>query len=130
MSKRVAKADDKPKKALAAYAFFTQACREEALKENKKLAFAEFNKQCGEQWKVSSLILITLVNPHLVSRGFSFQVMSEKDKQRFVAMAEKDKVRYASQMKNYTPSGDGDTKQSKGKKTKAKKDPNAPKRPL
>ena len=49
--------------------------------------------------------------------------MSEKEKKTFNDMAEKDRIRYEREMKSYVPpSGDG-------KKTKKKKDPNAPKRP-
>ena len=52
--------------------------------------------------------------------------MTTKDKKRFDDLSAKDKVRYQREMANYVPSGDS----GKGKATKRKKDPNAPKRPL
>jgi hypothetical protein len=48
--------------------------------------------------------------------------MSAADKAPYEEMASKDKTRYASEMKDYKPTGDAATK------TKKKKDPNAPKR--
>ena len=57
------------------------------------------------------------------------QAMTAKDKKRFDDMAEKDKSRFEKEMSGYTPV-DGAGKGKKGKKTKAAKDPNAPKRAL
>ena len=48
--------------------------------------------------------------------------MSDKEKKAFNDMAEKDRIRYEREMKNYVPPPGT-------KKTKKKKDPNAPKRP-
>jgi hypothetical protein len=47
-------------------------------------------------------------------------------------MAATDKARYESEMKDYVPpkGSKDDAKNNKGKKAKAKKDPNAPKKPL
>lgn len=42
---------------------------------------------------------------------------------KFTKLAEEDKARYAAEMENYVP-----TEEAGGKKKKAKKDPNAPKR--
>jgi len=97
----------KPRGKTTAYAFFVQTCREELKKKNpnESVVFAEFAKKCGEKWKA----------------------MSAKDKKRFDDMAEKDKARFEKEMSTYTPAeGSG----KRGKKGKATKDPNAPKRSL
>ena len=93
----------KPKGRMSNYTFFVQMCREEHRKKhpNENVNFTEFSKKCAERWKQ----------------------MSEKEKQRFAEMAEKDKQRYDSEMASYTPP-------TEGLRKKAKKDPNAPKRPL
>lgn len=54
--------------------------------------------------------------------------MLDKEKQRFHEMAEKDKARYELEMQSYVPPKG--TVVGKGKKRKAFKDPNAPKRSL
>ena len=59
--------------------------------------------------------------------------MSDDDKVEFEEMAEEDKKRYQKEMEDYTPpSDDDDSDDGGGKKTakRAKKDPNAPKRPM
>ena len=53
-----------------------------------------------------------------------YKALSEKDMKRFVKKAEQDKVRYQEEMKHYVPMDDP----TGGKRKKAKKDPNAPKR--
>lgn len=52
--------------------------------------------------------------------------MTEKEKQRFEAMAVKDKARYQDEMADYHPAGGA----AGGKRKKAAKDPNMPKRGL
>lgn len=93
----------KPKGKMTAYAYFVQTCREEHKKKNPEIPvnFAEFSKKCGGRWKT----------------------MSAKEKGRFEDMAKQDKSRFDAEMKHYVPPKGG-----KGKK--AKKDPNAPKRPI
>lgn len=49
--------------------------------------------------------------------------MNDKEKKAFNEMADKDRIRYEREMKSYVPPA------GTGKKTKKKKDPNAPKRP-
>jgi hypothetical protein len=104
-SKRGSKSDKKPKGRMSAYTFFVQTCREEHRKKhpNENVNFTEFSKKCAERWKQ----------------------MTDKEKKRFAEMADKDKVRYDREMSTYTPANE-----TPGKKKKAKKDPNAPKRPL
>lgn len=48
--------------------------------------------------------------------------MSPKEKTKFDDLAKQDKVRYDQEMMNYNPG-------KRGRKTKSKKDPNAPRRP-
>merc|ERR1712212_151378 len=93
---------NKPRGKTSSYAYFVQTCREEHKKKHPgtSVGFAEFSKKCSERWKT----------------------MSAKEKVKFEDMAKNDKVRYDREMKTYIP--------PKGsKKTKKKKDPNAPKRP-
>ena len=54
--------------------------------------------------------------------------MSDKEKGRFHDMAKKDKTRYDTEMKGYVPPPGAP--KGRGKRTKAEKDPNAPKRAL
>ena len=58
--------------------------------------------------------------------------MSSEDRVKYEKMAATDKARYESEMKDYVPpkGSKEDAKNSKAKKPKAKKDPNAPKKPL
>lgn len=99
--------DNKPRGRMTAYAFFVQTCREEHKKKHpeEQVIFAEFSRKCAERWK-----------------------MLDKEKQRFHEMAEKDKARYELEMQSYVPPKG--TVVGKGKKRKAFKDPNAPKRSL
>ncbi|NP_001297895.1 high mobility group box 3b [Esox lucius] len=91
----------KPKGKMSAYAYFVQTCREEHKKKNPEIPvnFSEFSKKCAGRWKT----------------------MSPKEKSKFEDQANQDKARYESEMTSYGPPG------KRGKK--AKKDPNAPKRP-
>lgn len=103
-----ARADNKPRGRMTAYAFFVQTCREEHKKKHpqENVVFAAFSKKCAERWNT----------------------MSEKEKQRFHAMAEHDKRRYDLEMQNYVPPKGA--KIGRSKKRKQLKDPNAPKRSL
>ena len=61
--------------------------------------------------------------------------MSDDDKVEFEELAEQDKKRYQKEMEDYTPPSDDDDDDSddgggKKKAKRAKKDPNAPKKPL
>jgi len=53
-----------------------------------------------------------------------YKALSEKDMKKYVKKAELDKLRYQEEMKHYVPMDDP----TGGKRKKAKKDPNAPKR--
>jgi hypothetical protein len=52
-----------------------------------------------------------------------YKAMNEKEMKKFSKKAEQDKLRYQEEMKHYIP-----VEEEGGKKKKAKKDPNAPKR--
>jgi len=70
---------------------------------------AEVGKKLGEMWKA----------------------LSDAEKEPFNKMAADDKERYAKAMEGYTPpEGSDEPEPKKGKKAKAKKDPNAPKKAL
>jgi len=94
----------KPKGKMSSYAYFVQTCREEHKKKNPDVPvnFSEFSKKCSGRWKT----------------------MSAKEKSRFEDQAKLDKTRFDQEMKTYIP--------PKGapRSKKAKKDPNAPKRPI
>ena len=64
--------------------------------------------------------------------GAQWKTISDDEKAKYQAMADKDKERYNEEMKNYTPpAGTTSAGASKTpKKGKAKKDPNAPKKPM
>ncbi|XP_049865618.1 high mobility group protein DSP1-like isoform X2 [Pectinophora gossypiella] len=103
-----ARAYNKPRGRMTAYAFFVQTCREEHKKKHpeENVIFAAFSKKCAERWNT----------------------MSEKEKARFHEMAEQDKKRYDLEMQNYVPPKD--VKVGRGRKRQQVKDPNAPKRSL
>ncbi|XP_051882370.1 high mobility group protein B1-like [Pristis pectinata] len=92
----------KPRGKMSSYAFFVQTCREEHKKKHPDATvnFSEFSKKCAERWKS----------------------MTGKEKTKFEEKAKEDKLRWEKEMKNYVPP-------TGAKKTKRKKDPNAPKRP-
>lgn len=52
-----------------------------------------------------------------------YKALSEKEKKKWLKKAEQDKIRYQEAMKDYVP-----VEEEGGRKKKAKKDPNAPKR--
>lgn len=103
--KKVKKDKNAPKKARSAYTYFGNDMRETIKAENSDLSFAETNKLLGERWKA----------------------LDSDDKQKYEDMAAEDKKRYKKEMANYTPP---DASRDKKGKTKAKKDPNAPKKPM
>ena len=105
-TKKKAKKDkNAPKSARSAYMYFGNDMREKIKAENPDLTFAEINKQLGERRKA----------------------LDSDEKQQYEDMAAEDKKRYKKEMANYTPP-EG-SKDKKGK-TKAKKDPNAPKQAM
>lgn len=67
--------------------------------------------------------------------GVAWKEVGDDEKAKFEKMAEKDKARYEKEMEGYTPpsddeSGDDSDADKKPKAKKAKKDPNAPKKPM
>lgn len=52
-----ARAYNKPRGRMTAYAFFVQTCREEHKKKHpdENVVFAAFSKKCAERWNVSFL---------------------------------------------------------------------------
>jgi len=94
----------KPRGKMTAYAFFVQNCRQEHKRNypDQQVVFSEFSKKCAAKWKE----------------------LNGDQKTPFEDMAARDKLRWEEEMRHYTPP-DG----RKVKKTKRKKDPNAPKRP-
>jgi len=102
--------DNKPKGKMTAYAFFVQICRDEHKRKHpdEQVSLIEFTKKCSERWKT----------------------MTEKEKRRFNQMADADKKRYDVEMVCYG-NGPPSAPVVKGaKRTKKKKDPNAPKRSM
>ena len=112
--KRKKKDPNAPKKGLSAFIFFSNAKRAEVTAELKAVnpdmkGVAEVGKKLGEMWKA----------------------LSDAEKEPYNKQAEDDKVRYAKAMEDYTPpEDDGEPEPKKGRKPKAKKDPNAPKRSM
>lgn len=102
---------NKPKGRTSAYAFFVQGRRDFYKKKALDIKFTEFSKECSDLWKK----------------------MTDKDKREYHAKADEDKERYEEEMRNYVPPAQDNSLRGvrqRGKKTKRKKDPNAPKRPL
>lgn len=94
-----------PKKAQSAYMFFANARRGEEKAKNPELAFADLAKRLGALWKA----------------------LTPEEKKPYDEMAAKDKLRFQ-QEKDNAPEEDSDDDAPKAKR--AKKDPNAPKKPL
>jgi len=107
-----------PKKALGAWIFFTNETRPKLKKKNSDKSMTELTTMMSHLW----------------------QECSEKDKVPYQKMAEEDKVRYKEEKDKYqsqnnsqSDSGSGsdsDKEETKVKKVKKVKDPNAPKRNL
>ena len=99
-----------------AYVFFSSAKRSEIKDANPDAGFGDISKLLGKAYKD----------------------LSNTEKEPYDDMAKKDKARYKREMEDYDPpSGDSDddsdggvAKSKKPVKKKAKKDPNAPKRPM
>ena len=99
------KDQNKPKRGLTAFMYFSQERRKELKKSEPDISFGGIAKKIGGEWK---------------------KIIDSK-KSKFEKMAVKDKARYLKQMETYTPPADMDD----GKKNKKKKkDPKAPKRGL
>lgn len=96
---------NKPRGLMTGYAYFVQTCREEHKRKhpNESVVFTEFSRKCATRWKS----------------------MSDAEKKPFTDLTKADRVRYEREMKDYISMG-GDASKRKSKK---KKDPNAPKRP-
>jgi len=110
-TKKKKKDPNAPKNPKSSYMYFSSAKRDEIKAANPDATFGQIGKLLGEEWKK----------------------MSDDDKVEFEEMAEEDKKRYQKEMEDYTPpSDDDDSDDGGGKKTakRAKKDPNAPKRPM
>ncbi|OEU20514.1 SSrecog-domain-containing protein, partial [Fragilariopsis cylindrus CCMP1102] len=114
ISKKKAKKDpNKPKQALSAYMVYSNLNRERVKKENPSAKFGDMAKLIAADYKKLSGDELADVEKRVI----------------------KEKERYAREMKDYIPSAgfgeDGVEKgATSGKKTKKKKDPNAPKRAM
>eukprot|EP00613_Pedinella_sp_CCMP2098_P071977 CAMPEP_0171913252 /NCGR_PEP_ID=MMETSP0993-20121228/11615_1 /TAXON_ID=483369 /ORGANISM="non described non described, Strain CCMP2098" /LENGTH=754 /DNA_ID=CAMNT_0012547207 /DNA_START=29 /DNA_END=2293 /DNA_ORIENTATION=- len=118
VKKKKAKKDpNAPKQAKSSYMFFAEAERETIKAENPEATFGELGKLTGAKWKT----------------------LSEEDKTSYNAQAAVAKDEYKVAMAAYVPpepaSGDDEAEEpaagaKKKRKVKAKKDPNAPKKPL
>mmetsp|Transcript_35233 Transcript_35233/g.41560 ORF Transcript_35233/g.41560 Transcript_35233/m.41560 type:complete len:198 (-) Transcript_35233:194-787(-) len=110
VTKKKVKDPNAPKGAKTAYIYFCDQTRAELKVDEPELTFGEVGKKLGSLWGA----------------------LDQKSKAPFVKQAAADKARFDEEMADYTPpdqdSDDEDEKKS-GKK-KAKKDPNAPKRPM
>ena len=89
---------------------------------------------CGSSLSHTLLRINRFVEIHLKPKGkiagSEWKSMAAEAKAKYDKLAAADKERYAKEMKNYTPpAGSDDKKNAKGK-TKAKKDPNAPKKAM
>jgi len=98
----------KPKRAMSAFFLYSQAFRSQAKEDNPDASFGDIARLLSAQ----------------------FKALPEKEKKRWEKKAEQDKIRYNEEMKHYVPMDDPDAPagSGKGKRKKAKKDPNAPKR--
>lgn len=68
-----ARAYNKPRGRMTAYAFFVQTCREEHKKKHpdENVVFAAFSKKCAERWNVSALLSDLSI---LLKQLFSFNL--------------------------------------------------------
>src|SRR5699024_1220777 len=64
---------NKPRGRVSAYAFYQQHCREQWKKKhpNESMAIAEFNKKCGDNWKVKCRFNCHFV---IVSNASNFKI--------------------------------------------------------
>lgn len=94
---------NKPKRAMSAFFCYSQAERPNVKINHPEASFGDVARILSAQYKA----------------------LSEKDMKKWVKKAEQDKIRYQEEMKHYVPMDDPT---GGGKRKKAKKDPNAPKR--
>merc|ERR1719375_1860971 len=94
---------NKPKRAMSAFFCYSQAERPNVKANHPEASFGDVARILSSQYKA----------------------LSEKDMKKWVKKAEQDKIRYQEEMKHYVPMDDPT---GGGKRKKAKKDPNAPKR--
>lgn len=92
----------KPKRAMSAFFCYSQAERPNVKINHPEASFGDVARLLSAQYKA----------------------LTEKEMKKYVKKAEQDKVRYQEEMKHYVPMDDP----TGGKRKKAKKDPNAPKR--
>lgn len=82
----------------------------------------------------SFLIIFSLTFLQGKLLGEEWKKLSDNDKVEYEQKAEEDKKRYQKEMENYTPPSDDDNDSDDGggkkKAKRAKKDPNAPKKPM
>eukprot|EP01061_Rhynchopus_euleeides_P046339 TRINITY_DN874_c0_g1_i1.p1 TRINITY_DN874_c0_g1~~TRINITY_DN874_c0_g1_i1.p1 ORF type:complete len:228 (+),score=150.90 TRINITY_DN874_c0_g1_i1:39-686(+) len=103
-----------PKKALSAYFLFANSVRQEIRDENPDFKMTEVTKEAGRRWGE----------------------MDDDDKQEFKDKAAELKEEYEEKMKEYLANKEDDDEDEEEEKPKrkrggkAKKDPNAPKKPL
>jgi len=93
---------NKPKRAMSAFFCYSQAERPNVKINHPEASFGDVARLLSAQYKA----------------------LTDKEMKRWVKKAEQDKVRYQEEMKHYVPMDDP----TGGKRKKAKKDPNAPKR--
>jgi len=92
----------KPKRAMSAFFCYSQAERPNVKINHPEASFGDVARLLSKQYKA----------------------LTEKEMKKWVKKAEQDKCRYQEEMKHYVPMEDP----TGGKRKKAKKDPNAPKR--
>ncbi|KAL3911942.1 MAG: hypothetical protein SGARI_001398, partial [Bacillariaceae sp.] len=104
--KKAKKDPNAPKKNLNAYMIFAQENRERIKTANPDAKVTDISKLIGEAYKN----------------------LGAEEKEALAKKVAADKERYAKEMKDYTPPAEfASAAKASGKKTKAKKDPNAPK---
>mmetsp|Transcript_21998 Transcript_21998/g.61225 ORF Transcript_21998/g.61225 Transcript_21998/m.61225 type:complete len:196 (-) Transcript_21998:355-942(-) len=92
---------NKPKRAMSAFFLYSQAYRAQVKAQNPEASFGDVARLLSQQYRA----------------------MTDKEMKKWTKKAEADKIRYQEEMKHYTPA-----EEPGGKRKKAKKDPNAPKR--
>lgn len=92
---------NRPKRNMSAFMFYSQFRRPQLKAEDADRPFGEYAKIIGEEWRS----------------------MGDNQKKPYEKQAAKDKKRYVKAMASYVP-----PPVQKGRKKRAKKDPNAPKR--
>ena len=104
-AKRKHKDPNAPKRPRSAYLYYCEAERKTIMKKHPDYKVTDVSKELGPAW----------------------QKLSDKAKAKYEKLAAKDKERYEAEMAGYTPPAKRDA--SPARKSKAKKDPNAPKKP-